>query len=571
MKHYRLWGVLALLGLASACRPGGTRVPEVDTPQYGLREDSTMVVTAHPEASRIGVAVLRAGGNAVDAAIAVQFALAVSFPYAGNIGGGGFMVLRTAEGEVITLDFREKAPLAADRDMYLDEQGEVIPKLSARGHLSSGVPGVVDGMVRAHKRYGTLPWKDLVQPAIDLAQNGYRVSDNQADWLNRQQEEFIEYNPDSSYYLVKAEGAWQAGDTIRMADFAATLRRIRDRKRAGFYAGETAEMLLAEQAAHGGIITQADLDAYAAQWRPPITGNYRGYTIHSMPPPSSGGIVLLQILGMLEGQDLAKYSPTDAAYVHRLVEAERRAYADRAEYLADPDFVKIPVTHLLSDGYLAARMMSFSPERATPSDSIGPGAAPAESEETTHFSILDQPGNAVAVTTTINSPYGSKVWVKGAGFLLNNEMDDFSAKPGVPNIYGLVGAEANSIRPGKRMLSSMTPTIIEKEGQVWMVLGTPGGSTIITSVLQCFLDVAEHGMTMQEAVGQLRFHHQWRPDKVFIEEGALAPETIAELEAMGHTVEVRSPIGRVDAILVHPDGLLEGAADPRRDDEAEGY
>lgn len=560
----------ACAALLSSC--GGDSAPAPKAPRYGVMADTAMVVTAHPEATRIGLDVLRSGGNAVDAAVAVQFALCVSFPYAGNIGGGGFMVLRMADGQATTLDFREKAPAAASRDMYLDSAGNVVPRLSSRGHLSAGVPGSVDGMVRAHAQYGTLPWARLVQPAIDLAEGGYVVTAHQADWLNKQKEEFQQYNPDSSYYLVKpGDLQWQEGERIVQPDLAATLKRIRDQGRAGFYEGETAALLLDEMRRGRGIITQADLDAYAAQWRAPVTGEYDDYRILSMGPPSSGGIVLLQMLGMVEEAPLDQWGLSDPRTYHRMVEAERRAFADRAEFLADPDYWDVPTEALLDEEYARRRMTSFDPAKAGDSDATGHGEPLKEGTETTHYSILDPMGNAVSITTTINSPYGSKVWVKGGGFLLNNEMDDFSAKPGVPNIYGLVGNEANAICAGKRMLSSMTPTIIEKEGKVFMIVGTPGGSTIITSVFQCFLDVAEHGMTMQEAVDRPRFHHQWLPDKISIEPGALPWHVYAALSAIGHAIEPRGPIGRVDAILVHPDGRLEGAADPRRDDTAMGW
>jgi gamma-glutamyltranspeptidase/glutathione hydrolase len=535
----------------------------------GLMADSAMVVSAHPLASDVGVAILRKGGNAADAAVAVQFALAVTFPYAGNLGGGGLLVLRQADGSVNALDFREKAPMAAHRDMFLDRQGEVIPKFSEKGRLSAGVPGSVAGMVALHARYGRLPWAELVQPSIDLARKGFAATAHEAKWLNEQQADFRVFNQGGQAYLLAAD-VWKEGDTIRQEDLARTLERIRDQGRAGFYAGETAQLLLAEMQ-RGGIITQNDLDSYEAKWRTPLRGSFRGFGIVTMPPPSSGGIVLLQMLAMVEKAPLQDWGPDAAATIHWMVEAERRAFADRAEYMGDPDFVKVPVAGLLESGYLHARMADFNPKRATPSDSIRHGAPRQEPTETTHFSIVDPEGNAVSVTTTLNSPYGSKVWVAGAGFLLNNEMDDFSVKPGVPNIFGLVGNEANAIAPGKRMLSSMTPTIVEKDGKIFMVLGTPGGATIPTSIFQVVLDVIVHGMTLQEAVDFKRFHHQWLPDEIMIEDSTFSTATWDALRAMGHRVCVREPIGRVDAILRHVDGKLEGAADKRRDDVARGF
>jgi gamma-glutamyltranspeptidase / glutathione hydrolase len=569
--------VLAVLAvcLAMGCKDGHHQKPTQGKmePRFGKYEglvaDSAMVVAAHPAASEIGVAILRKGGNAADAAVAVQFALAVCFPYAGNIGGGGLLVLRKANGESHALDFREKAPFAAHRDMYLDPKGEIIPKLSEKGRLSVGVPGSVAGMVALHSRHGRLPWAELVQPSVDLARNGFPATAHEAKWLNDQQADFREFNRNGQAYLVREEG-WQAGDTIRQEDLARTLERIRDHGREGFYGGETAALIIAEMG-RGGIITQADLDGYAAVWREPLRGEYNGLGIVTMPPPSSGGIVLLQMLAMVEDFPLEDWGPDAPATIHCMVEAERRAFADRAEYLGDPDFVKIPLEGLLDTAYLRARMAGFDPDHATPSDSIRHGQPRQEPTETTHFSIMDAEGNAIAVTTTLNSPYGSKVWVAGAGFLLNNEMDDFSAKPGVPNIFGLVGNEANAIAAGKRMLSSMTPTIVERDDKVFLVLGTPGGATITTSIFQVILDVTRHGMTLQEAVDFKRFHHQWLPDEIAIEDSAFSVATWEALRAMGHKVCVREPIGRVDAIMRRADGRLEGAADKRRDDAAQGY
>jgi gamma-glutamyltranspeptidase/glutathione hydrolase len=560
----RTWtGLVAIVMLMIGCKSS--------PPRYeGLVADSAMVVSAHPTASRIGVDILRQGGNAADAAVAVQFALAVSFPYAGNIGGGGFLIIRQADGEANALDSREKAPLAAHRDLYLDSLGEIRPGLSEKGHLSVGVPGSVAGMVALHARYGRLPWAALVQPSIDLARQGFAATANEAKWLNDQAADFRTYNPSGQPYLWR-EQPWQAGDRIVQADLARTLERIRDSSRAGFYGGETAALFLAEMQRGGGIITQADLDAYQPVWRAPLRGQYKGYGILTMPPPSSGGIVLLQLLAMVATHPIADWGPDDARTIHLMVEAERRAFADRAEFMGDPDFVQVPIAGLLDPAYLQGRMANFDPDRATPSAEIGHGAPRREPTETTHFSIVDAEGNAISLTTTLNSPYGSKVWVAGAGFLLNNEMDDFSAKPGVPNLFGLIGNEANAIAPSKRMLSSMTPTIVEHDGKVFLVLGTPGGATITTSVFQVILDVVEHGMTLQMAVDKKRFHHQWLPDEIAIEDSAFTTAAWDALRARGHKVCVREPIGRVDAVLIRPDGKLEGAADRRRDDVAEGF
>ena len=540
-------------------------------PIAGLTTDSAMVVSAHPLASRAGVMILRKGGNAVDAAIATQLALAVVYPSAGNIGGGGFMVLRLKDGTASTLDYRERAPAKASANMYLDEHGEVITDLSARGHLACGVPGTVAGLVESHSKYGNLPWKDLVQPAIDIALNGFILTEREAKSLNGLQEEIKKYNTIPPTFLIRP--LWHAGDTIRYTDLGHTLERIRDNGLAGFYEGKTADDIVGEMQRGNGFITYEDLKSYKAVWRDPLRFRYKEYNVISMPPPSSGGVALAQLLKSVERYPLAEWGHNTAQTVHLLTEAERRAYADRAVYLGDPDFVDVPLETITSAMYIDERMKSFDPQKATPSSTIKEGNITFhESKQTTHLSVVDAKGNAVAVTTTLNDSYGSHVIVAGSGFFLNDEMDDFSVKPGVPNMYGAIGGEANKIDPGKRMLSSMTPTILEKDGKLFMVVGTPGGTTIITSVFQTILNVIEHKMTMQEAVSARRIHSQWLPDSIYAETGALLADDSLSLSNAGHAIRMRSDgIGRVDAILVLPDGRLEGGADPRGDDTAEGF
>ncbi|TGE22537.1 gamma-glutamyltransferase [Hymenobacter aquaticus] len=533
-----------------------------------------MVVSAHPAASRIGLEILQKGGNAYDAAVAVQFALAVALPVAGNIGGGGFLLYRGHDGQEGALDFRETAPAAASRDMYLDKQGNVINDLSTAGHLAVGVPGTVAGMVALHQKLGQLSWVEVVQPAVDLAAHGLPLTAKEASGLNSYRDIFRKYNPGKTLaYLAADNGTWHAGDTIRYPELAQTLARIRDQGRAGFYEGRTAELLTSEMQRGRGLITQQDLKSYQPKWRIPLHGQYRGHDVLTFPPPSSGGVALLQMLQMLEPFDLRKtgwHSPTG---VHLITEAERRVYADRATYLGDPDFGRVPVTQLLDHNYNQQRMASTQPHRATPSKSVtaGPGLPAYESDQTTHYSIVDAQGNAVSCTTTLNGAYGSKVVVAGAGFLLNNEMDDFSAKAGVPNSYGLVGGTANAIAPGKRMLSSMTPAILTRNGKLQLVVGTPGGSTIITSVLQTILHVVDYDMSMQQAVAAPRLHHQWLPDQIDAEPTALTEATADSLRQRGYTINPRGRWGRVDAIRVLPNGRLEGGADPRGDDTALGY
>lgn len=529
-----------------------------------------MVVCAYPEAAQAGINVLKKGGNAVDAAVAVQFALAVTHPQAGNIGGGGFMVFRSAQGETNTLDFREKAPSAASQNMYLDSAGNVVPDMSISTHFASGVPGSVDGMVEAHRKYGRLKWEDLVQPAIDLARNGFAITKRLAGDLNWAATDLKKLN-NGVKYLLKDDG-WHEGDLLVQEDLAKTLEQIRDKGRAGFYDGIVADELVNEMKSGKGLITKADLQNYHSVWRNALTGNYKGYKIITMPPPSSGGVALLQLLQMVEKYPLSRWGFNRDSTVQLVVEAERRVYADRSKYLGDPDFFKVPVDSLLKPGYNALRMSNFSWDKATLSSAIQPGKiAGYESDQTTHYSIVDRQGNAVSITTTLNDSFGSKIFVRGAGFLLNNEMDDFSSKASVPNMYGLVGGKANSIQPNKRMLSSMTPTIIEKDGKLFMIVGTPGGSTIITSVFQTILNVIEFNKNMQQAVSSKRFHHQWLPDVVEAEKDAIDSTTRAKLQLKGYKIVERGPIGRVDAILKTKWGYYQGGADPRGDDTKLGW
>ncbi len=528
-----------------------------------------MVVCATPDAAKVGLDILKKGGNAVDAAIAVQFALEVTHPTAGNIGGGGFMVYRSASGQTAALDFREKAPAAASMNMYLDATGKVIPDMSLSTHQASGVPGAVDGMAEAHRKFGKLKWAELVQPAIDLANNGFAITKKLAGDLNWGRAQFVKLNAGKSYLLK--EGGWKAGDMLVQKDLAKTLELIRDKGRDGFYKGIVANEIVEEMKSGNGLITLADLENYHAVWRTPLVGSYKGYKVIEMPPPSSGGVALLQLLQSVEPYPLKQMGFNRDSTVRLMVEAERRVYADRAKYLGDPDFFKVPVDSLLKPAYIKQRMSNFSWDAATPSTSIQPGAfAGYESDQTTHYSVVDKDGNAVSITTTLNGSFGSKIFVKGAGFLLNNEMDDFSSKPGVPNMFGLVGGKANAIEPGKRMLSSMTPTIIEKDGKLFMVVGTPGGATIITSVFQTVLNVLEFDMNMQQAVSAKRFHHQWLPDQVDIEKGTFDEAAIKKLEQKGYKILDIGEIGRVDAILITPDGY-EGGADPRGDDTKRGW
>ncbi len=531
-----------------------------------------MVVSTHPAASEIGLAILKKGGNAIDAAVAVNFALAVCHPSAGNIGGGGFLVYRDKSGNVKALDYREKAPSAASRDMYLDTKGNIIPGKSMTGIFSVGVPGTVSGMQEMHDKLGKLPWAELVKPAVELARKGLLLTEKEARGLNRQRTEFLKENPGKTY-LLSAEGKeWKQGDLVVQSDLAATLERIMHKKANGFYKGKTARFIVKEMQAQNGLISKKDLKNYQAVWRTPIKSKYKNYQIIGMPPPSSGGVALAQLLQMVAPYSLNKWGPTSDSTIQVMVEAERRVYADRSKWLGDPDFVKVPVNELIDPAYNATRMSSLNFAQATPSSSIQAGTFPGyESPETTHYSIVDGEGNAVSITTTLNNSYGSKVFVGGAGFLLNDEMDDFSAKAGSPNLYGLIGSKANEIQPNKRMLSSMTPTIVEENGQLKMVVGTPGGSTIITSVFQVVLNTLEMGMNMQQAVEYPRFHHQWLPEKITAEPKRFSEEQQIRLQSKGYTFSPVSAIGLVEGILVLPNGNLQGGADSRGDDTVSAY
>jgi gamma-glutamyltranspeptidase/glutathione hydrolase len=535
-----------------------------------------MVVTTDRVASEIGAEILRRGGNAVDAAVATHFALAVVNPEAGNLGGGGFLVVRMADGTTAALDFREKAPLRATRDMYLDSLGNVSDSLSLVGHLAAGVVGSVMGMWEAHRRFGKLRWAELVQPAIALAE-GIVVHERLAGSLNRNEKELRRFPATARIFLPEGR-APVVGERLVQRDLAETFRRIQQHGASGFYQGRTAELVEAEMRRGGGLITREDLAQYRAVWRDPLRFTYRGHTVISMPPPSSGGATLAEMLKILEGYDLRSLGFLSPQHVHLFAEAARRAFADRNAYLADPDFVPQPVARMASDAYARERRATIRRDRATPSAQVAPGLGPApvaargEGENTTHYSIVDGLGNAVAVTTTINSLYGSLVTVEGAGFLLNNEMDDFTSKPGVPNQFGLVQGAANAIAPGKRMLSAMTPTIVlDPRGRVRLVTGTPGGATIITSIAMAVSNVVDFGMDVGAATAAPRLHHQHLPDTLRYEKGGLEPATAAALRAMGHAVAERTGYqGDVQSIILLPGGYLAGVADPRRGGAAVG-
>jgi gamma-glutamyltranspeptidase/glutathione hydrolase len=571
MKKY-LSLLLFTLALFIACKTGKNSATAIDQYNYVIQKkvvcENGAVVSAHPLASKVGLAILKMGGNAVDAAIATQLALAVVYPNAGNLGGGGFMVAKLSNGKTVAIDYREKAPGKANRDMYLDNAGNPKLDLSQSGHLSSGVPGTVAGLFESAK-FGKLSFDKLIQPAIDLAEKGFTISESEAKSYNGLKSSLLKYNTVTPAFVKN--NPWQKGDTLFQKDLAATLKRILKNGAKGFYEGETARLIVEEMKRGNGIISLEDLKNYTAQVRVPHVFDYKGYKIVGMPMPSSGGLLLHQMMKMVEERNIGAMGFHSTEAVQLMTEVERRAYADRAEYMGDEDFYKVPVKMLSNDVYLQDRMKDYNPAKATPSTIIKPGALPkAESEETTHLCVIDKDGNAVAVTTTLNNSYGSRTVVGGAGFLLNDEMDDFSVKPGVPNMYGAIGGEANAIMPGKRMLSSMTPTLVLKDDKPFLVVGTPGGTTIPTSVFQTIINIIEFNMSTEDAVWKPKFHHQWLPDKIDLEKG-FPEQTKKELEAMGYKTTERGGIGRTEVIKVLPNGKFEVVADNRGDDSAEGW
>lgn len=546
--------------------------PPINPYEYSIEKRMEVangaVVSAHPLASLAGVQMLKKGGNAVDAAIATQWALAVVYPGAGNIGGGGFMVAQLKDGKRLALDYREMGPAAAHRDMYLDEQGNAVAAKSLNGHLAAGVPGTVAGLFESLK-YAKLPMSVLIQPAIEFAEKGFVLTEREARSLNAERADFEKYNTRPTAFVK--QNAWKTGDTLVQTELANTLKRIQQAGSKGFYEGETAELVVAEMKRGNGIISLSDLKNYKAKFREPFTFHYRGYEVLGMPMPSSGGLLLNQMLKMTEPFDIGSMGFQTPASVQLMTEIERRAYADRAKYMGDADFYKVPVAQLRSDTYLKSRMADYKSGLAGNSTVTREGIVPGyESEETTHLSVIDKDGNAVAVTTTLNGGYGSRTVVGGAGFLLNNEMDDFSAKPGSPNMFGAVGGKANAIAPGKRMLSSMAPTIVLKNGKPYLVVGTPGGTTIPTSVYQNMLNIIDFGLSTEDAVNRPKFHHQWLPDRIDLEKG-FNETTKQALEKMGYKTNERGAYSRSEIIKVLPNGKFEAVADRRGDDSAAGY
>lgn len=564
--------VFVVAGLLSCNSSRNVHSPAVNpyhyVPQKKVIAENGAVVSAHPLASQVGLEILKQGGNAFDAAIATQLALAVVYPQAGNLGGGGFLVARSANGTEIAIDYREKAPGRAHRDMYIDSSGAARTDLSEAGHLASGVPGTVSGLF-ATMKYAKLPLANLIQPAIDLAEKGFVIRVKEANGLNGLQEELRKYNTVMPVFVK--DKPWKETDTLVQTDLANTLKRIRDNGAAGFYEGETARLIVEEMKRGGGIISLDDLKNYEAAIRTPHTFDYKGYRIVGMPMPSSGGLLLHQMMKMIEDRNISAMGFHTVQSVQLMTEVERRAFADRGEYMGDADFYPVPVKMLTNEVYLQERMKSYDPSAATPFSKIGAGTLlRSESEQTTHLSVIDKEGNAVAVTTTLNNSYGSRTVVGGAGFILNDEMDDFSIKPGVPNMYGAIGGEANAIAPGKRMLSSMTPTIVLKEGKPYLVAGTPGGTTIPTSVFQTLVNILEFGLSTEDAINFPKFHHQWLPDTLLVERNF--PGAVREgLTKMGYAIKTRGAIGRTEVIKVLADGKFEAVADRRGDDDARGW
>lgn len=577
-KQSTIRSIFILLIICSSSNTGLNAQPKstgINPYQYSIEKKAIgkngAVSSAHPLASMVGLEILKKGGNAFDAAIATQLALAVVYPNAGNIGGGGFLVAFTKDNQSIAIDYREKAPSGATKDMYLDSTGNPMLNKSQNGHLASGVPGSVAGFYATHK-YGKLDFKDIIQPAIDLAEKGFVITKSEAASFNNARASFIKYNTIMPVFVSRQ--SWKEGDTLVQLDLAKTLKLIRDQGMKGFYEGENARLIVEEMKRGNGLITEEDLKNYKAVERRAIEFDYKGHVIIGMPMPSSGGLLMKQMLKMIENRNITAMGFHTPEAVQLMIEVERRAYADRAEFMGDQDFVKVPVNTLGSDEYLIERMKDFIPGKATPSSNIKPGNILPESEETTHLSVADAEGNAVSVTTTLNGGYGSKTVVGGAGFFLNNEMDDFSVKPGVPNMFGAVGKEANAIAPGKRMLSSMTPTIVLKDNKPFLVVGTPGGTTIPTSVFQTIVNIIDFNQTLSDAVDNPKFHHQWLPDQVMIENN-FPTNTADVLKSMGYTITNRGQIGRTEVIRIdwrkNKVTQIEAVADKRGDDHASAY
>lgn len=572
VRSGRLARIAAMMLLIGSGQAAGQAILEGER-FHPVTASQGMVATSHTLATEVALEVLKKGGNAVDAAVTAGFALAVTQPRSGNIGGGGFMLVSPGDGsDPEAIDYREKAPAAATETMFQDDAGNVVPNRSRFTHLAAGVPGTVAGLALALERHGTISLQQALAPAIKLAREGFIVPRRFTEGLEEARERLERWPATLSTFYKPDGSAWQPGERFRQPELAATLQRISDQGVKGFYEGETARLIAAEMERHGGLITLEDLKNYEPEVRQPVHGTYRGYDIYSMSPPSSGGTHIVQILNILEGFPMAEFGHNSADGIHHMAEAMKLAYADRSKYLGDTDYVEVPLRGLTSKAYAESLRKGINPRRATPASEIGPGdPTPWESPETTHFSVVDKWGNAVSNTYTINFSYGSGITVQGAGFLLNNEMDDFSAKPGVPNAYGLIGGEANKVEPGKRMLSSMSPTIVRKNGQNWLVTGSPGGSRIITTTLQVILNVIDHGMNIQTAVSVPRIHHQWLPDEIRIEQG-ISPDTVRILEERGHTVVGGSAMGAIQSILREEDGTLHGGADPRRStSSAMGY
>ncbi|EAY2465632.1 gamma-glutamyltransferase [Salmonella enterica] len=573
------WVAIAAL-LAGGTFSAVANPPVAPPVSYGVEEDvfhpvratQGMVASVDAMATQVGVDILKQGGNAVDAAVAVGYALAVTHPQAGNLGGGGFMLLRTKDGATTAIDFREMAPANATRDMFLDEQGNPDSKKSLTSALASGTPGTVAGLSLALEKYGSLPLNKVVRPAIKLAQEGFIVNDALADDLKTYGSEVLPHHENSKAIFWKDGEPLKKGDKLVQQDLANSLTMIAENGPDAFYKGEIARQIAQQMQQNGGLITTDDLAAYQAVERTPVSGEYRGYQIFSMPPPSSGGIHIVQILNILENFDMKKYGFGSADAIQIMAEAEKYAYADRSEYLGDPDFVNVPWQALTSKAYAKSIAGQIDINKAKPSSEIRPGKlAPYESDQTTHFSVVDKDGNAVAVTYTLNTTFGTGIVAGNTGILLNNQMDDFSAKPGVPNVYGLVGGEANAVGPKKRPLSSMSPTIVVKDGKTWLVTGSPGGSRIITTVLQMVVNTIDFGMNVAEATNAPRFHHQWLPDELRVEKG-FSPDTLKLLEQKGQKVALKEAMGSTQSIMVGPDGELYGASDPRSvDDLTAGY